>query len=114
MYACMDFYMSFLVALNLHHHQLVHNSQNSIKVVAVWADASTRLSSGCDGGGVKEAGEGSGPVFCEQTHDNDELGMSPRQQAASSIIHLGNKLINEVNEEEQRRRKSCRRTERDI
>lgn len=61
-----------------------------------------------------ESGEGSGPGFCKQIHDNDELGMTPRQQAASSIIHLGNKLINEINEEEQRRRKSCRWTKRDI
>ena len=39
-------------------------------------------------------------------HDDDELGMKPRQRAASSIIHLGNKLINSANEEEQRRQKS--------
>lgn len=61
-----------------------------------------------------EAGEGRGPGFCKQTHDNDELGLKPRQQAASSIIHLCNKLINEVNEEEQQQQKSCRWTKRDI
>lgn len=37
-----------------------------------------------------------------EVRDGDELGMTPRQHAASSIIHLGNKLINSVNEEEQR------------
>lgn len=99
-----------LVALPLHLHQHVHNGQDTITVGAVCADASTRLSSRSDGGGVMEGGwGGSGPGFCKRTHDNDELGMSPRQQAASSIIHLGNKLINEVNEEEQRQRKSCRK-----
>lgn len=61
-----------------------------------------------------EAKGDTGPSFREWTRDNDELGMSPRQQAASSIIHLGNKLINEVNEEEQQQRKSCRWTKRDI
>lgn len=64
--------------------------------------------------GRRKQGEGSGHGYREQMLDNDELGVSPRQQAASSIIHLSNKLINEVNEEEQRQRKSCRRTERDI
>lgn len=37
-----------------------------------------------------------------EVRDDDELGVTPRQRAASSIIHLGNKLINSVNEEEQR------------
>lgn len=40
-----------------------------------------------------------------EVRDGDELGVTPRQRAASSIIHLGNKLINSVNEEEQRRLK---------
>lgn len=34
-------------------------------------------------------------------HEDDELNMSQRKQTASFIINLGNKLINEVNEEEQ-------------
>lgn len=37
-----------------------------------------------------------------EVRDNDELGVTPRQRGASSIIHLSNKLINSVNEEEQR------------
>lgn len=61
-----------------------------------------------------QAKEDSGHEFCEWTRDNHELGMSPRQQASSSIIHLGNKLINEVNEEERWQWKSCRWTKRDI
>lgn len=40
-----------------------------------------------------------------EVHEDDELGMTPKQHAASSIIHLANKLINSVNEEEQRRQK---------
>lgn len=48
-----------------------------------------------------EGEEGRRPDFCKCTYDSDELGVSLRRRAASSIIHLGNKLINEVNEEEQ-------------
>lgn len=40
-----------------------------------------------------------------EVHEDDELGMTPKQHAASSIIHLANKLINSVNKEEQRQQK---------
>lgn len=101
---------SLLISISLHRTAKTQSRQRE-----VCANVSTRLSSRSGGGGVREGGgqkkgEGSGHGYREQMLDNDELGVSPRQQAASSIIHLSNKLINEVNEEEQRQGKSCRRT----